>query len=94
MAKDGDQTVQDWNEILRLKGGRDKMYCPMKFNSNTLDIDGTLREKACQCEQSDCAFWEINTATCGIVTNAFLQGRAVYIAERRAEAKAMREDRY
>jgi len=57
------------------------MICPLKFNSNTLDKDGAVLKDQCQCEEKECALWEIYTGTCSLCTDAYLKG-----------VKASRED--
>jgi len=33
------------------------MYCPLKFNEETLDAVGDLPTRACQCEKEGCEWW-------------------------------------
>jgi len=40
-----------------------EMFCPMKFNSKTLDADGAFRTDQCHCEESDCAWWVVPYTT-------------------------------
>lgn len=44
------------------------MYCPMKFNSNTLDKTGYTENESCQCEKEYCAFWNENVERCAILS--------------------------
>ena len=55
--------------------------CPLKFNSTTLDKDGTALQNACLCDGEDCALWEEFTGTCALKTDAYLKGREVSIRE-------------
>jgi len=44
------------------------MICPLKFNSNTLNVDGvksTYRD-ACRCEEKECAWWCVKDQKCAI----------------------------
>jgi len=34
------------------------VYCPLKFNSATLDLTGATSTVSCQCEQEQCAWWK------------------------------------
>lgn len=45
------------------------MICPLKFNSNTLNVDGvksTYRD-ACKCEEKECAWWAEKDKQCAIL---------------------------
>ena len=54
------------------------MYCPLKFNSNTISAHGeTPTPDSCQCEKEKCHLWEYNTKTCALATDAILKGRQV-----------------
>jgi len=43
------------------------MYCPMKFNSKTLDANGDLLNNVARCEEAECAWWIPATGSCAIV---------------------------
>ncbi len=46
------------------------MYCPLKFNANTLDSLGICCWDACQCEEEQCMAWNRVTETCDLVRSA------------------------
>ncbi len=53
------------------------MYCPFKFNNKTLDSLGSAHGVAsmpgCQCEYSECGFWDYGRHRCSIcmIADAF-----------------------
>ncbi|MBT9143817.1 MAG: hypothetical protein DDT32_02366 [Syntrophomonadaceae bacterium] len=51
------------------------MFCPYKFNTSTLDRDGSCKLNACQCEEEHCALWEPTTGSCAFFTFAWIQAR-------------------
>ena len=55
--------------------------CPMKFNAETLDLNGSHQLAGCECELNDCAWWDEFTGTCAVKTLAFLERRKVDIGE-------------
>jgi len=40
------------------------MYCPRKFNSKTLDANGSVKVTTCQCEKEECAWWIRKVGLC------------------------------
>ena len=57
------------------------MICPLKFNSVTLDKDGSWRIGSCDCEKRECGWWNERFEMCSIVVDAYLKG----IEDRRRE---------
>jgi len=49
------------------------MICPLKFNSETLDLDGNIYlpkdhgVSICKCEEKKCAWWDIREGRCAIL---------------------------
>ena len=45
------------------------MICPLKFNSNMLNVDGVKRlyRDACKCEEKKCAWWFKKDEKCAIL---------------------------
>lgn len=41
-------------------------YCPLKFNANTIDVDGCVRIQANACEEESCAWWIERTKECAV----------------------------
>jgi hypothetical protein len=53
------------------------MYCPMKFNIYTLDINGNVADKkGCQCDFEECACYDREEKACGLrIKNVNSTGR-------------------
>lgn len=53
-------------------------YCPNKFNSKTVDAEGSVRGNVCQCEREECALWDTGFQVCGLsrvpirITDSFI----------------------
>ena len=41
-------------------------YCPLKFNSKTIEADGVVKKLTCECEEGKCGWWLANTKCCAI----------------------------
>lgn len=67
------------------------MFCPMKFNSNTLDGMGDCLLDTCRCDEEQCAWWEGNTGEC-MVTNLYLLADIEHQLNRLANAKEANND--
>ncbi len=53
------------------------MYCPLKFNSSTLNAYGNCYYlDACQCEEAFCMVWDPVFGTCSLITIATAVRRA------------------
>lgn len=42
------------------------MYCPLKFNTNTVTEEGTVAG-TCQCEMDNCEWWHAKDKKCTIM---------------------------
>jgi len=43
------------------------MYCPMKFNIYTLDVNGRVADQSgCQCDLEQCACYDKERKSCGL----------------------------
>jgi hypothetical protein len=69
------------------------MFCPRKFNANTLNINGYAPQGGCECEGPDCAWWNEDFERCCITVDAYLKGREIGRQEALAEAKSERDRR-
>jgi len=58
------------------------MYCPLKFNSKTLDADGNIKNEACHCEGTDCAWWNERFRMCCQAVGDYLEGIEDYKLEK------------
>ena len=49
------------------------MFCPLKFNANTLDTkDGyTMKVGDCKCEEENCAWWVPAEGCCAVHITAW-----------------------
>lgn len=41
-------------------------YCPLKFNSKTIEADGVVRKMTCECEEEKCGWWLANAKSCAV----------------------------
>ena len=64
------------------------MFCPLKFNLKE-DLEDSHGVSGCQCEASQCAWWNDYWGKCAIAIDAYLRG----IEDHRHEIKVDLEDR-
>jgi len=58
-------------------------YCPLKFNSKTIEADGVVGKLTCECEEEKCSWWLANAKCCGIARVA--QGIDVFSSMQKLE---------
>jgi len=52
------------------------MYCPKKFNSSTINPDGTIVMNSCYCETTKCEWWNRYYEKCSIALDGYLKAKA------------------
>lgn len=57
--------------------------CPLKFNSNTLDTDGFLKNEGCSCEGDFCMFFCSGIGDCALVIQGIKLAQQISIKERK-----------
>lgn len=62
------------------------MYCPIflhAYHTAGTNSSGNpdMSFDDTHCKEGECAWWERNTGTCGMLTSSYLQGRQVAIKE-------------
>lgn len=66
--------------------------CPLKFNNQTIDKDGSIKENACLCEEERCGWWNDFYGMCGIAAIKYLESIEVTRQERKDYLKKKTEN--